>query len=266
MKKNFLLPAFTFIICAHLPLEAQPPALLGDHTITAGAGTFHLNIMRPQEGEPTDIVVTADTIRIQRMPLLDILRFLAGMIEPCLPEEACSYRQKEGEPYFFNKLEHGNPLQEETISLSISCTQCTNEEAREATLSFLLDQLSLSLIPIQVSTYSICQNVPAFLAHFHSGEGSFAGFEMLRFDHTGDYLEIRNASLNQALRYLSQQTNSLFKFNEACKYFSRAYTKPFRILLQGSPEEVITDFAQHHFLKAEKISGESWEGLVLKRR
>ena len=115
----------------------------------------------------------------------------------------------------------------------------------------------------QVPTYMVCQDVPSFLAHFHSGENNFSNFKVRHLEYVGDYLEITHVTLGNAVGYLSQRTNSLFQFDPACRYYSRAYTKPFRILKEGSPGRDNSRFRRKTFSEDRKIEGEYWDAIIL---
>ncbi len=265
MKRKLLLSAL--IICVvGIPasLYAQAPELLGSYSIPSGSDVFVIEISRPDERQGTSIDLGEHYITLHRMSALDILEFLLGKIEACALGEACSYRRKRGVPYLFFDLEASDFLPRGIFHPSSSCGHCSIEEIKEATLAFLLERLSLKKEQAQAPVYSVCQDVPSFLAHFHSGENNYSNFQVRRVEYVGDYLEIRHATLSNVVGYLSQRTNSLFRFDPGCSYYSLAYTKPFRILKEGDPRDIISDFAEHHFLKIEKLEGEYGDAIVIK--
>ncbi|MCB0559322.1 MAG: hypothetical protein H6573_11255 [Lewinellaceae bacterium] len=245
-------------------LSAQASELYGSYSVIQGTAEFIIDISAPDEQEGTRIAIEENAISLHRLSIIDVIGFLIGKIEPCAPGEACNFRRKRGVPYLFHELENSGLLPRGTFQVSTSCTSCSTGELKKATLGFLAERLSLDVEYTQVPTYMVCQDVPSFLAHFHSGENNFSNFKVRHLEYVGDYLEITHVTLGNAVGYLSQRTNSLFQFDPACRYYSRAYTKPFRILKEGSPEEIIADFAEKHFLKIEKIEGEYWDAIILR--
>ena len=267
MKRELLLLLSGLLlsgICTPKTLSAQASELYGSHTVSLESGVVVIDISEPVAGRGASIHVEENSFTLHRMSVIDIIGFLVGKIEPCLADEACNFRRKKGVPYLFHDLEGHEALQTGTIQISASCSQCSTETIKEITLDFLAERLSLDIEATQVPTYSVCQDVPSFLAHFHSGEDNFSNGQVHQLDYVGDYLEIRNATLRNAVRYLAQRTNSLFKFDPDCSYYSLAYTKPFRILKEGNTEDVIADFAAGHFLKIEKVEGEYWGAFIIR--
>lgn len=264
MKRKLLLSALIIGVGIPASLCAQAPELLGSYSVPSGSDVFVIEIARPDEGRGTSIDLGENSIALHRMSALDILEFLVGKIEPCAADEACNFRRKTGVPYLFFDLDGSVFLPRGMFQLSSSCSHCPMEEVKEATLAFLLERLSLKKEQAQAPVYSVCQDVPSFLAHFHSGEDNYSNFQVRRVDIVGDYLEIRHATLHNVIGYLSQRTNSLFRFDPGCSYYSLAYTKPFRILKEGDPRDIISDFAEHHFLKIEKLEGEYGDAIVIK--
>lgn len=251
-------------ICTQERLSAQASELYGNYSFAQGETEFIIDISAPNEQEGTSIEIDENAISLHRLSIIDVIGFLIGKIEPCSADEACNFRRKDGVPYLFNDLGNSGLLPRGTFWFSASCNSCSTENLKEVALGFMAERLSLDIEYTQVPTYKVCQDVPSFLEHFHSGEDNYSNFKIHQLEYVGNYLEIRHVTLGNAISYLSQRTNSLFKFDPACSYYSRAYTKPFRIRKEGTPAEVIADFAENHFLKIEKIEGEYWGAIILR--
>ncbi|MCB9290275.1 MAG: hypothetical protein H6560_23400 [Lewinellaceae bacterium] len=265
MKRTILLFLLLLIIVnIREGLQAQVASLYGTHSVNQGAAEFTIEISAPEEGLGTSLVVEENAISLHRLSIVDIFSFLIGKIEPCAADEACNFRRKKGAPYLFHELEGSGLIPRGTFRILATCDSCSTQDIKNVTLEFLAERLSLEAEYTQVPTYMVCQDVPSFLAYFHSGDDNFSGFKVHQMEYVGDYLEIRNITLGNAVAYLSQRAKSLFQFDPDCRYYSLSYTKPFRILREGSSEEIIADFAEKHFLDIRQIEGEYWDAVILR--
>lgn len=246
-------------------LFAHP--MVGQHSLQTDYGEVSVNVSIASLLDAPSIDTNLTSVTYHSLTASDIILMYHDKLEFCTT--GCRTKKAAGPPYIFidvyNGVLSGRAFRNIPLHLEAECSNCIQGQIEKVLQDFIIQSFGITLEYLQIPVYEVCQDVPAFLRHYHNGDSNYtSGISITRQEYDSTHMNLTNASLSTAIDYLEAHTNVLLEFDPDCGYYSRVYSKPFRIQLAGATDEILADFAQNHFVKIEQIPGVYYDALIIK--
>ena len=244
-----------------------PYSLVGEHTLQTDYGEAFIEVSIAKLSDTPNLDTNQTSVVYHALTAYDVILLYHDKLEFCTA--GCRTKKAPGPPYVFvdvyNGALSGRAFRNIPLHLEAECPNCTQGQIEELLQDFILQSFDIELEYSQVPIYEVCQDVPTFLRHYHSDSSNFtSGISIIKQEYDSTHLNLINARLSTAIDYLEALTNVLVEFDPECGYYSRVYSKPFRIQIEGTAEEILADFAQNHFVKIEQVPGIYYDALIIK--
>ena len=232
-------------------------------TINSQSDEIFIQLAAPDYNQPFRFEIEEKTFHSNNVSLLKLIQLKYNLYSLNSNRDGF-IRINSRNPYEFLDLSDGLfKLIRVPIKITATCNTCEGNVLYETLVEELMSMLKVEMLEEYVPVYKICQNTPDFLRDFHSTKENFSKGEPVRTIKEGDYYVSYNITLDDALEYLFTMVRALKFRDESCSFYSRVYSKPFKIPLTGTKDERIQEFADLYHLNIEIVDGESWRSLVL---